>query len=45
MGPALTSNDRTNFGFHSDVERMPESSLYKFVEFVWDAVTSVAGGK
>ncbi|HWQ93496.1 MAG TPA: M20/M25/M40 family metallo-hydrolase [Clostridia bacterium] len=44
-GPALTSNDRTNFGFHSDVERMPESSLYKYVEFLWDAVITVAGRK
>jgi hypothetical protein len=41
----LTSNDSTNFGAHSDVERIPESSLYKFAEFTWDAVTAVAGHK
>ena len=41
----MTSNDSTNFGAHSDVERIPESSLYKFVEFTWDAVTTVAGHK
>ncbi|MEQ1933593.1 MAG: M20/M25/M40 family metallo-hydrolase, partial [Fimbriimonadaceae bacterium] len=45
IGPALTSNDSTNFGAHSDVERIPETSLYKFVEFTWDAVTAVAGHK
>jgi acetylornithine deacetylase/succinyl-diaminopimelate desuccinylase-like protein len=45
IGPALTSNDSTNFGAHSDVERIPESSLYKFAEFTWDAVTAVAGHK
>jgi acetylornithine deacetylase/succinyl-diaminopimelate desuccinylase-like protein len=44
-GPAMTSNDRTNYGFHSDVERMPESSLYKFVEFLWHTVTTVAAHK
>ncbi len=43
IGPALTSEDSTNFGAHSDVERMLESSLYKFVEFTWNAVTEVAG--
>jgi len=45
IGPALTSDDRTNFGPHSDVERMFESSLYKFVEFTWYAVTDVAAHK
>jgi acetylornithine deacetylase/succinyl-diaminopimelate desuccinylase-like protein len=42
IGPAVTSDDRTNFGPHSDVERMLESSLYEFVEFTWSAVTEVA---
>lgn len=45
IGPALTSNDSTNFGAHSDVERIPESSLYKLVEFTWDAVTAVISHK
>jgi acetylornithine deacetylase/succinyl-diaminopimelate desuccinylase-like protein len=43
IGSPLTIPDRTNFGFHSDVERIPETSLYKLVEFAWEAVTGVAG--
>ena len=42
IGPPLTLDDQTNFGPHSDVERLPESSLYKFVEFTWYAVAEVA---
>jgi acetylornithine deacetylase/succinyl-diaminopimelate desuccinylase-like protein len=42
VGPASTEADRTNFGAHSDVERLPESSLYPFVELVWNAVTEVS---
>ncbi len=42
IGPALTLDDQTNYGPHSDVERLPETSLYKFVEFTWDAVAEVA---
>ena len=42
IGPWLTSDDNTNFGAHSDVERILESSLYKFVQFTWEAVTDVA---
>lgn len=45
LGPAATLEDRTNFVAHSDVERLLESSLYKFVEFTWSAVTEVAVGK
>ena len=45
FGSALTLNDRTNFGAHSDVERIPEASLHKAVQFLWDAVSSVAGHK
>jgi acetylornithine deacetylase/succinyl-diaminopimelate desuccinylase-like protein len=43
IGSPLTIPDRTNFGFHSDVERIPEQSLYKLVEFAWETVTTVAG--
>jgi len=43
IGPAATRQDATNFGAHSDVERLAESSIYPFVEFVWNAVTAVAG--
>ena len=42
IGPANTRADSTNFGAHSDVERLPEASIYPFVEFVWSAVTGVA---
>ena len=42
IGPAATVQDRTNFGAHSDVERLAESSIYPFVEFVWKSVTAVA---
>jgi acetylornithine deacetylase/succinyl-diaminopimelate desuccinylase-like protein len=42
IGPAMTAEDRTNYGAHSDVERLPEASLYKFVEFTWKVTTEVA---
>jgi acetylornithine deacetylase/succinyl-diaminopimelate desuccinylase-like protein len=45
IGPANTRADGTNFGAHSDVERLPEASLYPFVEFVWNAVTEIAAHK
>jgi acetylornithine deacetylase/succinyl-diaminopimelate desuccinylase-like protein len=45
IGPAATQNDSDDFGAHSDVERLAESSLYPFVEFTWLAVTDVAGHK
>jgi hypothetical protein len=45
IGAAATVEDRTNFGAHSDVERLLESSLYRFVEFTWSAVTEVAVSK
>jgi acetylornithine deacetylase/succinyl-diaminopimelate desuccinylase-like protein len=42
IGPAETRADMIDFGAHSDVERLPEASLYPFVEFVWMAVTGIA---
>lgn len=42
IGPAMSPQDRTNFGPHSDVERMLETSFYKLVAFTWDVVASVA---
>lgn len=45
IGPAVTQSDSDNYGAHSDVERLPESSLYSFVQFVWIAVTEVAAGR
>jgi len=43
IGPASSDTDRTNYGAHSDVERLLEPSLYSFVRFTWEAVTQVAG--
>ena len=45
IGPASTEADTINYGAHSDVERLAESSLYQFVEFTWRATMEVAGGK
>jgi acetylornithine deacetylase/succinyl-diaminopimelate desuccinylase-like protein len=42
IGPAVTEEDRLRYGAHSDVERLSEASLYKFVEFTWNAVAEVA---
>jgi acetylornithine deacetylase/succinyl-diaminopimelate desuccinylase-like protein len=42
IGPGATTEDTTNFGAHGDVERLAESSLYPFVQFVWGAVTEIA---
>jgi acetylornithine deacetylase/succinyl-diaminopimelate desuccinylase-like protein len=33
------------FGAHSDQERILEESVYKHVQFFWEAVTSIAGAK
>jgi acetylornithine deacetylase/succinyl-diaminopimelate desuccinylase-like protein len=45
IGPPSTESENTNYGAHSDVERMQESSLYRFVEFTWNAALEVAGAK
>lgn len=42
IGPAATDEDRAHYGAHSDVERMLESSVYKFVEFTWNIVNEIA---
>ena len=42
IGPAVTEEDRLQYGAHSDVERLSEASLYRFVEFAWNAVAEVA---
>ena len=42
IGPGSTTEDTLNFGAHGDVERLAESSLYPFVQFVWGAVTEIA---
>jgi acetylornithine deacetylase/succinyl-diaminopimelate desuccinylase-like protein len=41
IGPAATAEDRTNYGAHSDVERLLEASLYKFVEFTWNVTAEI----
>lgn len=45
IGPASTESDTINFGAHSDVERIPEASLYKLAEFTWRAIMDVASPK
>ena len=42
IGPAASAEDAANYGAHSDVERLLESSLYKFVEFTWNVVTAAS---
>lgn len=42
IGPSGTRQDSINYGAHSDVERLAETSIYPFVEFVWNAVTEIA---
>ncbi len=45
IGPATSDMDRTNYGAHSDVERLQESTLYSFVRFTWEAVQEVSATK
>jgi acetylornithine deacetylase/succinyl-diaminopimelate desuccinylase-like protein len=42
IGPAVTEEDRLKYGAHSDVERLSEASLYRFVEFTWNVVNEIA---
>ena len=45
IGPASTESDSVNYPAHGDVERLAESSLYPFVQYVWEVVTEVAAHK
>ena len=45
IGPASTESDALNYPAHGDVERLAESSLYPFVQYVWSVVTEVAAHK
>ncbi len=45
IGPAVEEGDSVNFGAHSDVERLPEASLYRLARFTWEIVTEVAVAK
>jgi hypothetical protein len=42
LGPASTESDAINYPAHGDVERLAESSLYPFVQYVWTVVNEVA---
>ncbi len=42
IGPASTEEDAINYPAHGDVERLAESSLYPFVDYVWNVVNGVA---
>ena len=44
IGPMIDSEDGPKgFGSHSDQERILEEALFKFVQFNYDAVVSLAG--
>jgi acetylornithine deacetylase/succinyl-diaminopimelate desuccinylase-like protein len=45
IGPETTDEEFAQHGWHSDVERATESSIYKLAEFTWNAVMEVAGAK
>ena len=45
VGPASTEEDQTNYPAHGDVERLAESSLYPFVQYVWNVVGEIAAHK
>lgn len=45
LGPAVTEQDSINYGAHSDVERIPEKSLYSFSRFVYEIVADMAVAK
>jgi len=45
IGPASTDTDTLNYGAHGDVERLAESSLYPFVQYVWTVVNDIAARK
>jgi hypothetical protein len=40
-----TEDGAKGFGPHSDQERILEESIYKHVQFFWEAVTAIAGKK
>jgi hypothetical protein len=45
IGPGATDADALNYPAHGDVERLAETSLYPFVEYVWNVVVEVAARK
>lgn len=45
IGPRYDEAEFALHGWHSDVERLAEDSLYGIVDFVWYAVNGIAGKK
>jgi acetylornithine deacetylase/succinyl-diaminopimelate desuccinylase-like protein len=45
VGPRFDEAEFAEHGWHSDVERLSEDSLYGFVRFVWYSVTGVAASQ
>jgi acetylornithine deacetylase/succinyl-diaminopimelate desuccinylase-like protein len=45
VGPASTEYDALHYPAHGDVERLSESSLYPFVQYVWTVVREIAAAK
>ena len=45
IGPRYDEAEFAEHGWHSDVERLAEDSLYGLVQFLWIAVTDIAASK
>lgn len=45
IGPQFDEGEFAEHGWHSDVERLAENSLYGLVKFVWHAVYEIAASK
>ena len=45
IGPESTDEEFAQHGWHSDVERIGEATVYKLAEFTWNAVMEVAAPK
>ena len=45
IDPPSTEDDTVNYGDHSDVERLLETSLYSLTEFTWRAAMDVSAAK
>lgn len=45
IGPRFDEAEFAEHGWHSDVERLSEDSLYGFVQFMWHAVVGIAATK
>ena len=45
IGPASTDSDAIEYPAHGDVERLAESSLYPFAQYVWEVVMEMSARK